>query len=168
MSEQVDLPSYGGSPDRGVVSSAEPSSGAAGDAVQVLEAERAKLERLFGELLELLDRGDLETARLRMGGIVREALEHEAAKKRVVYPAALTGPGREDVEKEQERQDVLMRWLADFDALNPEVDVDAARETVDLARRHLAGEAEVLLPRLAALPADELATLGEDLRQVMG
>lgn len=166
--ESVDLPPYGGTPDRGVASSADPASGAAGDVVEVLAAERSKLERLFAEMLELLDRGDLETARLRWGGIVREALEYEAAKRRVVYPEVQRRSGGEGVAEEQQRQDELMRRLQDFDALNPDVDPDAVRSIVDLARRHLAGEAEVLLPRLAELPAGERAALGEDLRQVMG
>ncbi|MDP9397617.1 MAG: hemerythrin domain-containing protein [Actinomycetota bacterium] len=166
--EPVDLPAYGGTPDRGVASSADPASGATGDVVEVLTAERSKLERLFAEMLDLLDRSEVDTARLRWGGIVRESLEYEAAKRRVVYPEVQRRPGGEDVAKEQQRQDELMRRLQDFDALNPDIDADAVRSIIDLARRHQAGEAEVLLPRLAELPVDERATLGEDLRQVMG
>lgn len=166
----VPLPAYGGSADTGVEQSVDTGSGAAGDLVQVLDAEHRKLERLFAEVEQLLDARDLEGLRRRWGGIVRELLEHETAEEHVVWPLVRGphGPENEDLAAEHARQEGLRARLLDHDALNPDVEPTAVREILQLAREHLRGKDAALLPVVSRLPADQLRTLGEDFRQVKG
>ncbi|MDP9417963.1 MAG: hemerythrin domain-containing protein [Actinomycetota bacterium] len=158
-------PAYGGSADTGVQQSVGRGSDAAGDVVQLVQHEHRKLDSLFGEVLDELAAGDLETVRLRWGGIVREALEFEAAERHVIYPEVR---GDEAVAAEARRENDVIEALSDFDALNPEIDPERVRQVIDLARAHFAAEEAEVLPRLAVLPADRLLALGEDMRQVMG
>jgi hemerythrin superfamily protein len=141
---------------------------AAGDLVQLLESEHRKLNRIFGELLDLLDRGDLDAVRMRWGGVVRELLEHEAAEARVVWPVANRFADAANLADEHRREETLAQRLRDYDELNPVVDPPSVREVIALAREHLRAEDIDLLPRLATLDPSELRRLGEDMRQVMG
>ncbi len=158
-------PAYGGTADTGVQQSVGRGSDATGTIVQLLQHEHRKLDALFGELLDELAAGNLETVRLRLGGIVREALEFEAAERRVVYPEVRADDA---VAAEARREDEVIEALSAYDALNPEVDPEGVRRVIDLARAHFAAEEAELLPRLAVMPADRQLALGEDMRQVMG
>ncbi len=134
---------------------------AAGDVVSALTAEHAKLQRLLDEVQSLSERGDVQSLRLRWGGIVRELLEQEVAQVTVALPAAERVEGRRGCR--------AVALLREHDALTPDdVALDDVTQTVEVIREHLRTTDDVLLPLLAALPADDRARLGEDLRQVMG
>src|SRR5919199_156559 len=79
-------PEFGGSADEGIVSSVPEHDPMAGDAAGLLRAELGKLYDLFGDLVALLDNGELEEVGQRVFGVVRETLEFEAALQRVVVP----------------------------------------------------------------------------------
>src|SRR5919199_5176925 len=79
-------PEFGGSADEGIVSSVPEHDPMAGDAAGLLRAELGKLYDLFGDLVALLDNGELDQVAQRLYGVVRETLEFEAALQRVVVP----------------------------------------------------------------------------------
>src|ERR687884_1453867 len=79
-------PPFGGSADEGIVSSVPEHDPMAGDAAGVLTAELGKLYDLFGDLVALLDAGELDQVAQRFYGVVRETLEFQAATERVVVP----------------------------------------------------------------------------------
>lgn len=149
------LPPYAGSADPA-------AAAAAGDIVELMRDEHRKLDGLYGEVVGGLEQGDLEGVRRRLGGIVRETLEHEAAVRRVVDPAV------EVPAEHREHREALMARLLDYDALNPDVDPGAVRQLAALVQEHLGREAETVVPRLGELPVEQRQRLGEDLRQVMG
>lgn len=155
---------YAGAADEGVVESVPEHDPAAGDAVDFLRHEHGKLEAVVEEVLEQLDNHGLDAARMRWGGVVREALEHAVAEERVIWgalpPDALSGV--------REQQARLLADLRDQDALNPDVDAARIRGTVQLVREHARGVSDVVLPALAQLPAPRRMALADDLRQVMG
>ncbi len=162
-------PAYGGSADTGVVSSVGEHDPAAGDVVNALIAEHAKLQRLLDEVQSLSERGDVQTLRLRWGGIVRELLEHEVAQATVALPAAERVEGIGAAAELRRRSDEVVALLREHDAFTPDdVALDHVTQTAEAVREHLRTMDDVLLPLLAALPADDRARLGEDLRQVMG
>ncbi len=170
MDERPDVgPEYGGSADRGVVSSVGEHDAAAGDLVDALTAEHAKLHRLLDEAQALSDRGELEALRLRWGGIVRELLEHEVAEARVALPAAERVEGIGAAAEIRRRSEEVVALLREHDAFTPDdVALDHLTQTAEAVREHLRTVEAVLLPVLSRVPADERARLGEDLRQVMG
>ena len=157
-------PEYAGSADAGVVSSVGEHDPAAGDVVDVILAEHRKLTGVFSELLGL----DVDALRLRWGGVVRELLEHEAAERHVVLPAAERVGGAGIAAEVGARQQELMDRLAPYDRLNAEVSAEEVRACVDAAEEHLRSVDDVVVPLLRQLPADERMRLGEDLRQVTG
>src|SRR5919205_3878823 len=79
-------PEFGGSADEGIVASVPEHDPMAGDAAGVLHAELGKLYDLYGDLVALLDNGELDQVGQRFYGVVRETLEFEAALQRVVVP----------------------------------------------------------------------------------
>src|SRR5918912_3410398 len=79
-------PEFGGSADEGIVASVPEHDPMAGDAAGVLHAELGKLYDLYGDLVALLDSGELDQVGQRFYGVVRETLEFEAALERVVVP----------------------------------------------------------------------------------
>ena len=162
------VPEYAGSADTGVVSSVGEHDGAAGDVVDVVLAGHRKLDGVFAELLALADAGDEAALRLRWGGVVRELLEHEAAERRVVLPAAEEVAGQGAAVEVGQRQQELMDRLSRYDQLNADVSADEVRAAVDAAAEQLRTVDDVIVPLLRQLPADERMRLGEDLRQVMG
>lgn len=162
------VPEYAGSADTGIVSSVGEHDPAAGDVVDAVLAEHRKLDGVFAELLELADTGDEGALRLRWGGVVRELLEHEAAERRVVLPAAETVGGEGSTAEVAQRQQELMDLLGRYDELNADVTADEVRSAVDAAAEQLRTVDDVVVPLLQQLPADERMRLGEDLRQVMG
>jgi hypothetical protein len=133
-------PPYGGAADSGVVSSVGEYAPEALDAMAFLQAEHRKLESVLDEVAEQLEQEGLDAVRLRWGGVVRETLEHAVAEERV----------------------------GEQDSVNPEVDADQLRQTIDLVREHTRRVEAVVLPALQQLPPARLMALGEDLRQVMG
>jgi hypothetical protein len=162
-------PAYGGSADTGVVSSVGHNDPAAGDVVDALTAEHAKLQRLLDEVQSLAGRGDVESLRLRWGGIVRELLEHEVAQATVALPTAERVEGIGSAAELRRRSEEIIALLREHDALTADnVALDHVTQTVEAVREHLKTMDDVLLPLLARLPADNRARLGEDLRQVMG
>ncbi len=162
-------PAYGGSADAGVVSSVGEHDPAAGDVVEALTAEHAKLQRLLDEVQSLAGRGDYQTLRVRWGGIVRELLEHEVAQTTVALPAAERVEGTGATVELRRRSEEVVALLREHDAFTPDdVALDRVTQTAEAVREHLRTMDDVLLPLLAALPADDRARLGEDLRQVMG
>lgn len=160
-------PEYAGSADRGVVSSVGEHDPEAGDIVDVISQEHAKLLRLLDEAQAGAD--DLEALRLRWGGIVRELLEHEVAEAHVALPAAERVDGIGAAAELRRRSDEVVALLREQDAFTAD---DAAlahvQQTAEAVREHLRTVDDVLLPVLSRLPADDRARLGEDLRQVMG
>ncbi len=162
-------PEYAGSADRGVVSSVGEHDPEAGDIVDVISQEHAKLLRLLDEAQAMAGGGDVEALRLRWGGIVREFLEHEVAEARVALPAAERVDGMGAAAELRRRSDEVVALLREHDAFTPD---DAAiaqvRQATEAVREHLLTVDDVLLPVLSRLPADDRARLGEDLRQVMG
>ena len=137
--------------------------------MQVLTAEHAKLQRLLEEVQSRSERGDVQELRLRWGGIVRELLEHEVAEATVALPAAERVEGVRLAAELRRRSDEVVALLREHDAFTPD-DVALSRvvQTAEAVREHLRTIDDVLLPMLRALPADDRARLGEDLRQVMG
>ncbi len=162
-------PEYAGSADRGVVSSVGEHDPEAGDIVDVISQEHAKLLRLLDEAQALAGRGEVETLQLRWGGIVRELLEHEVAEARVALPAAERVDGMGAAAELRRRSDEVVALLREHDAFTPDsAAVAQVGQTTEAVREHLRTVDEVLLPVLSRLPADDRARLGEDLRQVMG
>jgi hemerythrin superfamily protein len=162
-------PEYAGTPDAGVVSSVGEHARAAGDVVDVLRAEHAKLHGVFDEVLALVRTDDSSALRLRWGGIVRELLEHETAEQRVALPAAAQVAGDGRIEQVRRRSQEVIDRLRRHDTLTPEqVTPQEVSEAVDLVVQHLRVVEATILPLLAELPADHRMRLGEDLRQVSG
>lgn len=161
-------PEYAGAADAGVVSSVGEHDAAAGDIVDVLHSEHRKIERVFGELAQLVDAGDVAGLRLRWGGVVREVLEHEAAERRVVLPAIEQADGAGPAADVRRRQEELLERLGRHDALNPEASAEDVRTTMDATLAYLRTVDEIVVPLLERLPAQERMRLGEDLRQVKG
>src|ERR671938_1223332 len=87
-------PEFGGSADEGIVASVPEHDPMAGDAAGVLHAELGKLYDLFGDLVALLDSGELDQVGQRFYGVVRETLEFEAALERVVVPEVADAAAR--------------------------------------------------------------------------
>lgn len=156
------VPAYGGSADRGVRESVPDDDPMAGDVVSVLQAEHRKLYDLFGEMVALLDAGDVAAVRERWFGVVRETLEFLAGSERVVVPAVADGGQGADA------RSVLRERLTAYDELNPDIDPDDVRDVATTAVQTLREQEQQLLPRLRELDATERDRLGEDLRQVMG
>src|ERR671932_1634128 len=86
-------PEFGGSADEGIVASVPEHDPMAGDAAGVLHAELGKLYDLFGDLVALLDNGELDQVGQRFYGVVRETLEFQAALERVVIPEVADAAG---------------------------------------------------------------------------
>lgn len=184
--EQVDLPPYAGSADSGVADSVPPQDPARGDVVAVVRSSHETLQRLLDDVDGLL-RGagpgpdpdapdplahDAASSpavvggwRGRWPGVVRSLLEQLDAEGRVAWPAvddgAEAGPAA--------RARSLSADLREVDGLDlRDVDADRVAALVSRSRDELHALDETLLPRLEALPADQRAALGEDLRQVLG
>src|SRR5919202_3156310 len=128
-------PEFGGSADEGVVSSVPEHDPMAGDAGGLLQAELRKLYDLFGELVALLDNGELEQVGQRFYGVVRETLEFEAALQRVVVPEVADAAGRPP---EGAQPAALVERLQAYDELNSDRSPDVVRglavETVQEVR----------------------------------
>ena len=158
-------PEFGGSPDVGVVSSVPEHDPMAGDAGRLLQAELRKLYDLFGELVALLDSGELDQVGQRFFGVVRECLEFEAALQRVVAPEVADAAGQLP---DDARPAALVERLQAYDELNSDRSPDVLRGLAVGTVEQLRTQEQVLLPAVQALPADARDRLGEDLRQVMG
>lgn len=162
-------PSTPGSADTGVASSVGEHDAAASDIVEALKHEHDKLQRLLDEVQALTERGELETVRLRWGGVVRELLEHEVAQARVVLPAVERAQGTGAAAELRRRSEEVVGLLREHDAFTPDdVALGHVTQTAQTVRDHLWTVDDVVLPVLARLPVDERVQLGEDLRQVMG
>lgn len=162
-------PEYAGSADPGVVSSVGEHADAAGDVVEAVRAEHAKLQSVFEDMLAVARGDDRQALRLRWGGVVRELLEHETAQGRVVLPAAERVQGIGAVAEVRRRQDELIGKLGHHDALTADdISPQQVEDVIELAAEHLRVVDTVVVPLLESLPADERMRLGEDLRQVMG
>lgn len=159
-----DLPAYAGREDTGVRESGGSASGTAGDVVDLLGAEHARIEGIVDELSGHLDAGDTERAQLRFGGLVRQVLELQAAEGRVVWPAV----GDDALRELRQRGEELRGRLGQHDELNASPSPDELRALGEQLRGYVRAEAEQLVPVLRALSADERGRLGEDMRQVMG
>ena len=167
------VPEYAGSADSGVVDSVDEHAGAAGDIVDALRAEHAKLSGVFDEVLELVRAGNRDALRLRWGGVARELAEHAAAEGRVVLPAAEQATpaqaGPDALEQVRREQQELLDLLGEHDAFTADgIPPEQVRDVVARAAAHLERVDSVVLPLLEQLPADERMRLGEDLRQVKG
>jgi hypothetical protein len=158
-------PEFGGSADTGIVDSVPEHDPMAGDAAGVLRAELGKLYDLLGDLVALLDNGELGEVDQRFFGVVRETLEFQAALGRVVVPEVPDAAGRLP---DAASPGALVERLQAYDELNSDRSPDVLRgvavETVEALRV----QERELLPAVEALDADLGARLGEDLRQVMG
>jgi hypothetical protein len=136
-----------------------------GDAAAFLQAEFAKLYDLYGDLVALLDNGELDVVTQRWYGVVRETLEFEAASQRVIVPEVPDAVARLD---DDSTPAALTEWLQAYDELNPDLQPDEARTTALTTVEVLEAQERALLPAVRALPGDVRDRLGEDLRQVMG
>ena len=158
-------PDFGGTADAGVVSSVPEHDPMAGDAAGVLRAELHKLYDLYGDLVALLDAGELDEVGQRFFGVVRETLEFQAALGRVVVPEVPDAAGQLP---DAARPGALVERLQAYDELNSDRSPDVLRglavETVEALR----AQEQSLLPAVEALDADVRDRLGEDVRQVMG
>ncbi len=158
-------PEFGGSADGGVVASVPEHDPMAGDAAGLLRAELGKLNGLFGELVALLDAGELDEVDQRFFGVVRETLEFQAALGRVVVPEVPDAAGQLP---DGARPGALVERLQAYDELNSDRSPDVLRglavETVEALRQ----QERALLAAVEGLDADLRDRLGEDLRQVMG
>jgi hypothetical protein len=137
----------------------------AGDAADVVQAELGKLYDLFGDLVALLDNGELDQVAQRLFGVVRETLEFEAALDRVVVPEVTDAAGQLP---DDARPAALVQRLQAYDELNSDHSPDAVRGLAVETVEELRAQEEVLLPAVQALAVDVRDRLGEDLRQVMG
>jgi hypothetical protein len=158
-------PAFGGTADEGIVASVPEHDPMAGDAAGVVRAELGKLYDLYGDLVALLDAGELDQVGQRLFGVVRETLEFEAALDRVVVPEV------EDAARklpDDAKPRALVERLQAYDELNSDRSPDAVRELAVGTVEELRAQEQVLLPAVQALAADVRDRLGEDLRQVMG
>src|SRR5690242_3421830 len=87
-------PEFAGSADEGIVASVPEHHPMAGDAASLMRAELGKLYDLYGDLVALLDAGELEQVGQRFYGVVRETLEFQAALARVVVPEVPDAAGQ--------------------------------------------------------------------------
>jgi hypothetical protein len=158
-------PEFGGSADGGVVASVPEHDPMAGEAAGLLRAEFGKLHGLFGDLVALLDAGELDEVDQRFFGVVRETLEFQAALGRVVVPEVPDAAGQLP---DGARPGALVERLQAYDELNSDRSPDVLRglavETVEALRQ----QERALLAAVEGLDADLRDRLGEDLRQVMG
>ena len=158
-------PEFGGTADTGVVDSVPEHDPMAGDAASVVRAELGKLYGLYGDMVALLDTGDLDQVDQRFFGVVRETLEFEAALGRVVVPEVDDAAGRLP---DAAAPGALVERLQAYDELNSDRSPDVLRGLAVGTVEQLRAQEQVLLPAVRALPADARDRLGEDLRQVMG
>jgi hypothetical protein len=158
-------PEFGGSADEGIVASVPEHDPMAGDAAGVLQAELGKLYDLFGDLVALLDNGELDQVGQRFYGVVRETLEFQAALERVVVPEVADAAGRLPADA---RPGALVERLQAYDELNSDRSPDVLRGLAVETVEELRAQQQVLLPAVQALAVDLRDRLGEDLRQVMG
>ena len=158
-------PEFGGSADVGVVASVPEHDPMAGDAAGLLHAELNKLYDLFGDLVALLDNGELDQVGQRFYGVVRETLEFEAALERVVVPEVADAAGQLP---DGARPAALVERLQAYDELNSDRSPDVLRGLAVETVQELRAQEQVLLPAVQALDVDVRDRLGEDLRQVMG
>jgi hypothetical protein len=158
-------PEFGGSADEGVVASVPEHDPMAGDAAGLLRAELGKLYDLYGDLVALLDSGELDQVGQRLFGVVRESLEFEAALERVVVPEVGDAVHRLP---DAARPRALVERLQAYDELNSDRSPDVLRGLAVETVERLRAQEQALLPAVQALAADVRDTLGEDLRQVMG
>jgi hypothetical protein len=158
-------PEFGGSADEGIVSSVPEHDPMAGDAGSLLHAELDKLYGLFGDLVALLDEGELDQVDQRFFGVVRETLEFQAALERVVVPEVADAAGQLP---DDARPAALVQRLQAYDELNSDRSPDVLRGVAVETVQQLRQQEQVLRPAVQALPADVRDRLGEDLRQVMG
>jgi hypothetical protein len=158
-------PEFGGSADAGVVSSVPEHDPMAGDSAGLIRAELGKLYDLYGELVALLDAGDLEQVGQRLYGVVRETLEFQAALERVVVPEVPDAAGQLP---DGATPAALVERLQAYDELNSDRSPDELRGLATGTVEALRAQEQVLLPAVQALAADVRDRQGEDLRQVMG
>ena len=137
----------------------------AGDASGLLRAELGKLYDLFGDLVALLENGELDQVGQRFYGIVRETLEFQAALERVVVPEVADAAGQLP---DGARPAALVERLQAYDELNSDHAPDVLRGLAVETVEELRAQERILLPAVRALAADVRDRLGEDLRQVMG
>ena len=86
-------PEFGGSADAGVVSSVPEHDPMAGDAGGLLQAELRKLYDLFGELVALLDAGELDQVGQRFFGGTSYSSQMASQIVRVGTPASSASAG---------------------------------------------------------------------------
>ena len=158
-------PEFGGSADTGVVDSVPERDPMAGDAASLVRAELGKLYDLYGDMVALLDAGDLEQVDQRFFGVVRETLEFEAAVERVVVPEVGDAVGQLP---DDARPAALVERLQAYDELNSDRSPDVLRGLAVETVEELRAQEQVLLPAVQALDVGVRDRLGEDLRQVMG
>jgi hypothetical protein len=159
------LPEFAGSADSGVVESVGEYHPMAGDAASLVRAELGKLYDLYGDLVGLLDAGQLDQVGERWFGVVRETLEFEAALGRVVVPEV----GRAaDALPDRARPAALVQRLQAYDEMNSDRSPDVLRGVATETVEALQAQERQLLPAVEALADDVRDRLGEDLRQVMG
>jgi hypothetical protein len=158
-------PEFGGAADEGVVASVPEHDPMAADAASLIRAELGKLYNLFGDMVALLDAGELDQVDQRFFGVVRETLEFQAALVHVVVPEV---PEAAAALPDAATPAALVERLQAYDELNsdrsPDVLRGLATETVEALR----AQERALLPAVQALAADVRDRLGEDVRQVMG
>jgi hypothetical protein len=130
-----------------------------------VRAELEKLFDLYGDIVALLDNGELGEVGQRWFGVVRETLEFEAALERVVVPEVAQAV---EALPERARPAALVQRLQAFDELNADLSPDVVRGTATETVEDLEAQRRELLPAVAALAGDVRDRLGEDLRQVMG
>jgi len=159
------LPEFAGSADSGVVESVGEHHPMAGDAAGLVRAELGKLYDLYGDLVALLDAGEVDEVGERWFGVVRETLEFEAALGRVVLPEV---GGAADALPDQARPAALLERLQAYDELNSDRSPDVLRGVATETVEALQAQERGLLPAVGALADDVRDRLGEDLRQVMG
>ena len=137
------------------------STALAGDWVEVLGAERRRIEKLFGQLVETTD--DQSAKRQRVLDTLSNALtKHALQKENVIYPALrATDQGASSTHLAAEQFEIKT-YLYELDA-TPRNDPKWLRKATALKKlveEHLREEAEVVFPRFqSGLSANENAHL---------
>ena len=137
----------------------------AGDAASLVRAELGKLYDLYGDLVALLDAGELDQVGERWFGVVRETLEFEAALGRVV---ASRGRPQAATHCRTRPTAAIVERLLGATTMNADRSPDVVRGVATETVEALQAQERQLLPAVEALADDVRYRLGEDLRQVMG
>lgn len=140
----------------------EPTTGASGDAIELITADHRTVEQLFGQL----DAAATDEARVTVGQrIIEELSIHATIEEQVLYPRSrrLLGEGQL-IDHAIEEHDRLTQVLADLDGASPADDRFAGGYQLakQLVEEHVAEEEGELLPRLRdGAGPEELHRLGQ-------